>query len=293
MTMAQSAILNPLPTHSRYLSFQLDTDIDPQALLSRLGSLELESNMVVGLGASLIDFVGGSLEPLRPFPNYASHGIEIPSTQQALWIWLSGDDRGTLLHQARRLVRQLAFGFRLESSIEGFKHDGGRDLTGYEDGTENPEGEEAVQAAICHSPALQGSSFVAVQQWHHDMDRFEAMPRQHQDDSIGRRRSDNVEFPEAPASAHVKRTAQESFSPEAFVVRRSLPWIDDNGCGLMFVAFGRSFDAFEAQLQRMIGLEDGIIDGLFQFTRPLTGSYYWCPPVHDGKLELSAITRSV
>ena len=60
-----------------------------------------------------------------------------------------------------------------------------------------------------------------------------------------------------------KRTVQESFEPEAFVVRRSVPWADKGGEGLMFVAFGQSLDAFEAQLRRMAGQEDGILDGLF------------------------------
>jgi putative iron-dependent peroxidase len=54
----------------------------------------------------------------------------------------------------------------------------------------------------------------------------------------------------------------------------------------MFVAFGRSLDAFEAQLRRMVGADDGIADALFRFTRPVTGAYYWCPPVSDGRLDL-------
>jgi len=32
--------------------------------------------------------------------------------------------------------------------------------------------------------------------------------------------------------------------------------------GLNFVAFGRPFDAFEAQLKRMLGAEDGVTDAL-------------------------------
>jgi len=32
--------------------------------------------------------------------------------------------------------------------IEGFQHDGGRDLSGYLDGTENPKGKKASAAAI-------------------------------------------------------------------------------------------------------------------------------------------------
>jgi putative iron-dependent peroxidase len=108
--------------------------------------------------------------------------------------------------------------------------------------------------------------------------------------TIGRRRDDNVELADAPPSAHVKRTAQESFAPEAFVVRRSMPWAEGAHAGLVFVAFGRSFDAFEAQLRRMVGGEDGISDALFRFTRPLTGAYYWCPPVtSQGRIDLRAL----
>ncbi len=167
----------------------------------------------------------------------------------------------------------------------------GLDLTGYEDGTENPEGDDAGDAAIVQGAgsALDGSSFVAVQQWIHDLDRFNAKAQGERDDIIGRRLSDNEELDEAPVSAHVKRTAQESFDPEAFVVRRSLPWADAHGEGLMFVAFGKSLDAFEAQLRRMAGQEDGVIDGLFRFTRPISGSYFWCPPVSDGKLDLATL----
>lgn len=68
-----------------------------------------------------------------------------------------------------------------------------------------------------------------------------------------------------------------------------MPWASGLESGLVFVAFGRSLDAFEAQLRRMLGLEDGIVDALFRFTRPLTGAYYWCPPLADGRLDLRVL----
>jgi putative iron-dependent peroxidase len=39
----------------------------------------------------------------------------------------------------------------------------------------------------------------------------------------------------------------------------------------------------------MTGAEDGVVDGLFRFTRPITGGFYWCPPRIDGKLDLRAL----
>jgi putative iron-dependent peroxidase len=87
----------------------------------------------------------------------------------------------------------------------------------------------------------------------------------------------------------VKRTAQEDFTPAAFVLRRSMPWVNGQQAGLFFLAFGHSFDAFEALLNRMTGVDDGVVDVLFSFTRPLSGSFYWGPPVSNGKLDLQAI----
>ena len=148
-----------------------------------------------------------------------------------------------------------------------------------------------LEAAIVEGrgPGLDGSSFAATQQWVHNLDDFEAMPQDERDNIIGRRLSDNEELDGAPASAHVKRTEQESFDPEAFVVRRSMPWAEGGKEGLMFVAFGKSLDAFEAQLKRMTGQEDGVIDGLFRFSRPISGSDFLCPPVLKGCLDLTAI----
>ena len=88
---------------------------------------------------------------------------------------------------------------------------------------------------------------------------------------------------------HVKRTAQESFDPEAFMLRRSMPWMMSMQAGLMFVAFGKSLYAFEAQMRRMAGLDDNILDGVFRLSKPVTGAYFWCPPMRGGQLDLRRV----
>ncbi len=293
MTAAQPGILAPVPDHARYLEFGMTPDADHRSALAALAALARlggGDGVVVGLGANLIAGLGREIVGLRPFPAAGGPGCAVPSTQADLWCWLRGRDRGELTNRARTVIGELAPAFRIDRLVDGFKHGRGLDLTGYEDGTENPEGEAALEAAVLDAaaPALDGSSFVAVQQWVHDLDRFEVLAESERNDIIGRRLSDNEELEDAPPSAHVKRTAQESFEPEAFLVRRSMPWSDGTGAGLMFVAFGRSFDAFEAQLARMTGREDGTVDALFRFTRPISGSYFWCPPLSNGSLNLAA-----
>ena len=289
----QPGILGPVPKHARYLMFSYEGNpSEASEALASLADVVDGEQTVIGLGASLIKAVGGEIPGLRIFPALSGSGFDVPSTQFALWFWLRGSDRGELYHRSREIEQALSLDFQLNDTLDSFMYEDSRDLTGYVDGTENPDGDEAIAAAIVQGQGngLDGSSFVAVQQWRHDFAYFDNMTESEQDDAIGRHKSNNEEF-DAPESAHVKRTAQESFSPEAFILRRSMPWIEASESGLNFVAFGKSLDAFEAQLNRMVGHEDGITDALFAFTRPLTGGYYWCPPMKDGILDLSQLTK--
>jgi putative iron-dependent peroxidase len=291
MSDVQPGILAAVPAVSRYLSFSALPQGDPRASLRTLSELTDGERLVVGLGESLLRALGRDIPGLRSFAGAVGPGLELPATPAALWCWLRGDDRGDLVHLTRSVQAAVGGTLALQQVIDAFRHGPGLDLSGYEDGTENPSGEAALQAACVagQGAGFDGASFVAVQQWLHDFGRFEAMSPREQDHAIGRRRSDNVELDDAPPSAHVKRTAQESFEPEAFMLRRSMPWTDGQRSGLVFVAFGKSFDAFEVQLQRMVGAEDGITDAIFRFTRPATGAYFWCPPLHNGRLDLSAL----
>lgn len=299
-TGSQSGILQSLPDAGRHFLFSL---VDPSQLKRAIVHLKEQPDdgmAVVGLGRNLIDALGASVPGLRAMPAWSAPGLLAPVTEPApaLWYWLRGADRGELAHRGRRLCQGLAPGMRLDRIVETFRYGRGpnghgRDLTGYEDGTENPQGADAARAALVAGAGvgLDGSSYAALQRWQHDFDAFEALAAQARDLAVGRRLSDNEELDDAPESAHVKRTAQESFDPEAFVLRRSMPWARDLDAGLMFLAFGKSLDAFEAQWRRMTGREDGVADALFGFSRPLDGAYFWCPPVQGGGLDLRWLSR--
>jgi len=291
MTNAQPGILGSVPRLARYLTFSQRPEASPRAALAALADAVDGEELVLGIGRSLALYLGCDIDGLRVFPGHAGAGFEVPSTPAALWCWIRGNDRGDILHRSRQVQRAAAAAFAVDEVIDAFQYRSALDLTGYQDGTENPQGDAAREAALVNGrgPGADGSSFVAVQQWVHDLDLFDSMPAGERDDIIGRRQSDNQELADAPQSAHVKRTAQETFQPEAFVLRRSMPWADEYAAGLHFVAFGKTFDAFEAQLRRMIGAEDGIVDALFSFTRPVSGAYFWCPPLEDGRLDLRLV----
>lgn len=298
MTAFQPGILQSVPAVARYVLFDAD-GADRHALggaLKRLAAVTDGTDVVVAIGPALVATLGATVPGLHEFPELSGHGAAVPSTPAQLWCWLRGEDRGDLLHLTRRLEKTLAPAFRLRHVVDAFRHalgesGHGKDLTGYEDGTENPRGAAAEEAAFVQGQGagLDGSSYVAVQQWVHDFDAFEALASEDQDHHFGRRRTDNEELEDLPTWSHVKRTAQESFDPPAFMLRRSMPWLMSTQAGLMFVAFGKSHAAFEAQIRRMAGYEDGVLDAMFRISRPVSGVYLWCPPVRDGKLDLSQL----
>ncbi|AMO23039.1 Dyp-type peroxidase [Ramlibacter solisilvae] len=292
----QPGILEPVPAVARYVNFVLPergTGVEEvKEALARLSPLVDGSDVVLGIGPALVAALDAQVPGLHEFPDFSGHGVKVPSTPGTLWCWVRGDDLGDLLHHTRKVQKALAPAFVVRHVVDSFRHSWsgthGRDLTGYEDGTENPEGEAAEEAAFAHGmgPGIDGSSYVAVQQWLHDLDAFEALTDEIANQHIGRDRVTNEELEDSPQSSHVKRTAQESFDPEAFLLRRSMPWMMSMQAGLMFVAFGKSLYAFEAQMRRMAGQEDGVTDAIFRISKPVNGAYYWCPPMREGKLDL-------
>jgi putative iron-dependent peroxidase len=290
MSAAQPSILANPPAVGRSLSFRILPEADPRPALTRLRDAFALDEGVVGIGGPLAGALGRSIAGLRTFPGLAGPAGAVPSTQQALWIFLRGTDRTATFDRSARLVPLLENALVLEDAIDTFTYSGGKDLTGYVDGTANPQDDIAAAVALVASGAGRaGSSFVAVQRWAHDLRRFGSFSGARQDAIIGRSRETNDELSDAPESAHVKRAAQETFDPAAFMVRRSMPWATAHEQGLEFIAYGDSLDRFERVLRRMVGLDDGLADGLFAFSRPIAGSYYWCPPAAGGRLDLSLL----
>ena len=287
---SQPCILAPVPAHARSLTFEVRGGADPRPALARLLPVLDPDASVVGVGEPLARALGKAIPGLRAFPSLTLAGVAaaIPSTQGALWVLLHGADPGETADRADAVRAALTGELVMTDDVETFKYREGRDLSGYEDGTENPTGDKATAAAIVSGGgALGGASFVAVQRWVHDLGYFESFPATERDLTIGRRIADNEEIEDAPPSAHVKRASQESFDPEAFMVRRSMPWMKGGEKGLLFLAYGESADRYERVLRRMVGMEDGIVDALFRFTRAVTSGYYFCPRLEGRRVDAS------
>src|SRR5215831_1432808 len=235
---AQPHILAAPPALARSLTLRVLPQTDPRPALRQLRDAWIPSWGVVGMGEPLIRALGSSVSGLRTFPALSGQACSVPSTQQSLWLRFDGDDRSTLFDRSEKALAMLVPAFAIDDVLDAFLYAGGRDLIGYEDGTENPKAEAAVEAALVSAgKGLKHSSFVAVQKWVHDLARFRSYSTDQANAVVGRRIQDNEEIGDAPQSAHVKRTAQESFDPAAFMLRRSLAWATGREQGLEFTAY--------------------------------------------------------
>ncbi len=290
MRIAQSGIVAPLPRHGRVMLYDLDqVDAVKQALMhmkSRIDGL----SVVMGLGAPLLQHLGVVISGMSPLPVFDA-AVSMPSVPRALWLWLRGDDLGDLFHLSRILTHQLQPAFKLMATRDLFLFHQGRDLSGFHDGTENPQGDQISDTAFIHDdlPGIRGSSCVLVQTWAHRWDVLDTMGDSCKEAIIGRTLKEDIELDDASASAHVRRTAQEDFQPAAFMWRRSMPWVEAMQGGLLFQAFAAQTRPLVAQLRRMSGCDDGLVDHLFRLSRPIDGAFFWCPPMHQGHLDLRAL----
>ncbi len=290
MRIAQSGIIAPLPRHGRVLLFDLDQGDAVKHALEQLKTRVDGLSVVVGLGAPLLQHLGVAIPGMTPLPVFDA-AIAMPSVPRALWLWLRGDDPGDLFLNSRTLASQLKPAFQLVATRELFLFRQGRDLSGFHDGTENPHGDQISDVAFVHDDltGIRGSSCVLVQTWEHRWDVLDHMGESCKEAIIGRTIKEDIELDEASSSAHVRRTAQEDFQPTAFMWRRSMPWIESMHGGLLFQAFAAQTRPLIAQLRRMSGCDDGLVDHLFRLSRPVDGAFFWCPPMHQGHLDLRAL----
>jgi putative iron-dependent peroxidase len=158
-----------------------------------------------------------------------------------------------------------------------------RDLTGFIDGTENPPVEEGPEVALIPpGEPGEGGAFVITQRWVHDLAAFHARSVSEQEGTIGRTKPDSIELDAAikPPDAHISRVVIEEDGEELEIYRRSTPYGTVREHGLYFLAFSADVSRFDKMLARMFGTTgDGLHDHLTDFTTPVTGSYYFAPPL--------------
>ncbi|WP_104484691.1 Dyp-type peroxidase [Acinetobacter indicus] len=166
-----------------------------------------------------------------------------------------------------------------------FRYFDGRDMTGFIDGTENPQfPDDRAEVALLGEDAgiFEDGSFVFAQRYAHDLDKWKRLKVDAQEQVMGRTKLESIELDDEVKSdnAHVARTVVEDDEGEEMeILRHSLPYGDGQGDqGLFFIAYTKDLTILDAMLERMFGTSgDGIHDRLLHFVTALDGAYYFAP----------------
>ena len=278
-------------THAHYfLEFDLKSGMAPAETVAQFRKLRTPDvsaggvNLVMAFGAAAWSSVAPGLAPaeLAPFQAVVgAGGRSAPATQHDAWLWISGAEPDVVWHSARAATLAVSEAADLATEQAGFTYLGGRDITGFIDGTANPQVRRAADVAVVPpGQPGEGGSHVLVMRWVHDLSAFERLSVEDQQRVFGRTKADSVELPEAerPPTAHISRVQVTVGDEELEIFRRSVPYGSPREHGLYFVAFSAERSRYDVMLARMFGnTDDGIHDRLTEFSRPVSGAYYFAP----------------
>jgi putative iron-dependent peroxidase len=268
-----------------YLELDARPAADPGELVRRVASLREPRttiggvNLVAGFRPELWAAVAPDACPpgLRGFtqPVVGADGYTLPATQHDVVVWLAGAAYDVVFDLSRGVASDLGALASLAHEIVGWPYHRDLDLTGFIDGTENPTLVEATAAAIVEpgTPG-EGGSVLLLQQWEHDALSWERLPVAQQEVVIGRRKVGGDELEPRPETSHVARTDQDRFGK---ILRRNIGYGTLALHGTIFVGFSKDRDRLDAMLDSMVARGGGSRDRLTDFTRAVTGAYYFVP----------------
>lgn len=203
-----------------------------------------------------------------------------PATQRDLLIHIQSLRHDVNFSLAQAALAAFGGAIRIVEETHGFRWTEDRDLSGFVDGTENPQGGQRETVAIIASGDNAGGSYVFSQRWQHNLVMFNRLPVAKQEQIIGRTKESNEELEgdARPATSHVARVDLKEDGRGLKILRQSLPYGTASGThGLFFLAYCATLHNIEQQLLSMFGETDGKFDAMLRFTKPVSGSYFYAP----------------
>ena len=293
---AQSVIL-PLPSdHARFIVLRLGT-LSPDGLKKQLQALfstrdrlitqhpdaQIKTSVAFGqtLWQSLYEKTPEGLKILEPI-----HGsFNMPAVPADVLIHIASARADICFALSQSFFEGIQDQVEVLDERVCFRYFDGRDITGFIDGTENPQfPDDRAETALLgdeHAVFTDGS-FVFAQRYAHDLEKWKKLKVDSQEQVMGRTKLESIELDDdvKPENAHVARTVVEDEKGEELeILRHSLPYGDGKGDqGLFFIAYTKDLSRIDRMLERMFGTsDDGIHDRLLHFVTPLDGAYYFAP----------------
>jgi putative iron-dependent peroxidase len=298
MAEEPQSILTPLTDAAIFLTVCVDPGGEDGVLdlLPDLGGLrrsvgfrapDAGLSCVVGIGASLWErLFDAPLPPeLHPFRELRGPVHTAPSTPGDLFLHIRASRLDLCFELARLITDRFDEGVRVVDEVHGFRSFDERDLLGFVDGTENPEGgdaEDAVVIADDDDPTYAGGSYLLVQKYTHDLVAWNELSIEEQEAAFGRTKLDDVEFADedkAPDS-HLTLNVIEGPDGQRQIMRFNMPFgrVGSAEFGTFYIAYAKTAELIEEMLDNMfLGKGAATHDRILDFSTALTGSLYFIP----------------
>jgi putative iron-dependent peroxidase len=185
---------------------------------------------------------------------------------------------------ATHLMGRLGAAVTTADEVHGFRYFDMRSMVGFVDGTENPDGNEAVAFTVIgdEDAGFSGGSYVIAQKYLHDMDGWNDLPVEAQERIIGRTKLSDIELDESvkPSSSHSSLTTLTENGQEVKILRDNMPFGRPGfgEFGTYFIGYARSPAPIEQMMENMfVGRPPGNYDRLLDFSRAVTGGLFFIP----------------
>ncbi|MET8873983.1 Dyp-type peroxidase [Nocardia sp. NPDC004604] len=243
---------------------------------------------VASIGSAAWDRLFGGPRPaeLHELPEFVGAVHSAPTTPGDLLFHIKAETQDACFELAMTIGDRLDGAITIVDQTVGFRYFEQRDLLGFVDGTENPEGSAAVSAAVVgdEDPDFAGGSYVIVQKYLHTMAQWRALSVEEQERVIGRTKLDDFELSDAdkPANSHVAvNTITDADGTERQIVRANMPFgsVKDGEFGTYYIAYSATPSVTETMLSRMfVGTEAAAYDRILDFSTAVTGTLFFAPP---------------
>ena len=294
------AILTPITEAAIFLTLTVDPGAEPSVrdALSDVSGLkrsvgfripEGDLTCVAGVGAAVWDRLFGLPRPdgLHPFRELNGPRHSAPATPGDLFFHIRAHRLDLCFELAQLLTERLNGYARVVDEVHGFRSFDERDLLGFVDGTENPEGIAARAAVLIgeEDPDFAGGSYFVAQKYLHDLATWNALTVEEQERAMGRTKLNDVEFPDElkPANSHIAlNTIVDEHGEQHQIMRFNMPFgrVGAGEFGTYFIGYVRSPEVIEQMLENMfIGKPPGNTDRILDFSTAATGNLFFVPTV--------------
>jgi len=248
--------------------------------------IEVGLSCVMGFGSEAWDRLFGNPRPaeLHPFKEIRSGGRNAVATPGDMLFHIRAKRMDLCFELATQIMTRLGGAVEPVDEVHGFRYFDDRDLIGFVDGTENPRGQEAIDAVTigAEDAKFEGGTYVIVQKYLHDMAGWDALSTEQQERIIGRKKLSDIELDAAvkPTCSHSSLTTIEENGVEVKILRDNMPFgrPTQGEFGTYFIGYSKSPSTIELMLQNMfIGRPPGNYDRLLDFSRAVTGNLFFVP----------------